>query len=49
MSCAFQEYINQACVAEVGGLITGKLTPTLAMNMKTILKKGTICTKPLFS
>jgi hypothetical protein len=30
--CAFQEYINHACAAEVGGLITGKLTPTLALN-----------------
>jgi hypothetical protein len=26
---AFQEYIKHVCVAEVGGLITGKLTPTL--------------------
>jgi hypothetical protein len=25
--CAFQEYINQACAAEVGRLITGKLAP----------------------
>jgi hypothetical protein len=25
----FQEYFNQVSVAEVGGLITGKLAPTL--------------------
>jgi hypothetical protein len=28
---ALQEYINHVCVAEVGGLITGKLTPTLGL------------------
>jgi hypothetical protein len=28
----FQEYINQACPAEVGRLITGKLTATLGTN-----------------
>jgi hypothetical protein len=28
----FQEFINQVCVAEVGGLITGELAPTLALN-----------------
>jgi hypothetical protein len=29
--CAFQEYINQVSVAEVGVLITSKLTPTLGL------------------
>jgi len=28
---AFQEYINQVCAAEVGGLITGKLSATLCL------------------
>jgi hypothetical protein len=32
--CGFQEYFNQACVAEVGGLITGKLTATLGMDKR---------------
>jgi hypothetical protein len=34
---AFQEYINHVCAAEVGGHITGKLTPTLGVNMKKYL------------
>jgi hypothetical protein len=35
---AFQEYIYQACEAEVGGLITGKLTRALAI----IINKGNL-------
>jgi hypothetical protein len=30
----FQEFINQVSVAEVGGLITGELTPTLYLNIE---------------
>jgi hypothetical protein len=34
--CAFQEYIYKVGVAEVGGLITSKLTPTLCQNERRI-------------
>jgi hypothetical protein len=33
---AFQEYINHVCAAEVAGLITGKLTPTLGLIIRNI-------------